>query len=212
VRFPVVLFDLDGTLIDSGPIIMASMRHASLSVLGRELDEERARAAIGGPGLMEQMRDLDPERVDELIAAYRAHNAPLHDQLDPFPEALAVLQVLAGEGRRLGVVTAKRVETARLAFERFPVLEETIELLVGWEDSPRHKPHPDPILVALERLGAAPADAAYVGDSPFDVGAARAAGVFAVAVGWGGIHSEEALLAMEPDVLVEDAEELLAVL
>lgn len=207
-----VLFDLDGTLIDSGPIIMASMRHASLTVLGRELDEDRARAAIGGPGLVEQMRDLDPDRIDELVDAYRAHNLPLHDQLEPFPEALGALRVLSGEGRRLGVVTAKRVDTARLAFHRFPVLEETIELLVGWEDTPRHKPHPDPILVALERLGVEAGDAAYVGDSPFDVGAARAAGVFAVAVGWGGIHGEEALREAGPDALVGDAEELLGVL
>jgi pyrophosphatase PpaX len=212
VRFPVVLFDLDGTLIDSGPIIMASMRHASLTVLGRELDEDRARAAIGGPGLVEQMRDLDPDRVDELVDAYRAHNAPLHDQLEAFPAALEALRVLGGQGRRLGVVTAKRVDTAGLAFERFPVLQETIELLVGWEDTERHKPFPDPILKALERLDVGAEQAAYVGDSPFDVGAARAAGVFAVAVGWGGIHGDDALLAAEPDVLVHDVEQLLGVL
>ena len=79
MRYPVVLFDLDGTLIDSGPIILASMRHASVTVLGREPDEELVRAAIGGPGLIAQMRDLDPDRVDELVEAYRAHNEPLHD-------------------------------------------------------------------------------------------------------------------------------------
>ncbi|MFN8223495.1 MAG: HAD hydrolase-like protein [Gaiellales bacterium] len=212
MRFPVVLFDLDGTLIDSGPIIIASMRHASLTVLGRELDETRARAAIGGPGLIEQMRDLDPERTDELVAAYRAHNAPLHDQLDAFPDVLAELPALAGEGRRLGVVTAKRVETAGLAFDRFPVLRETIEVVVGWEDTARHKPHPEPILEALRRFGAVPSAAAYVGDSPYDIGAAKAAGVFAVAVTWGGIHTEAVLSAAAPDALVDDVEELRGVL
>lgn len=212
MRFPVVLFDLDGTLIDSGPIIMASMRHASLTVLGRELDEERARAAIGGPGLVEQMRDLDPDRIDELVTAYRAHNVPLHDQLDAFCDVLDVLPVLVSEGRRLGVVTAKRVDTAGLAFARFPVLRETMELLVGWDDTERHKPAPDPILKAIERLDVKSDQVAYVGDSPFDVAAARAAGVFAIAVGWGGIHRDEAILAAGPDALVRSAEELRAVL
>ena len=91
-------------------------------------------------------------------------------------------------------------------------MPETIELLVGWEDTERHKPYPDPILKALERLDVTADQAAYVGDSPFDVGAAKAAGVFAVAVGWGGIHGDEALLAAEPDVLVHDPKELLDVL
>ena len=84
MRYRVILFDLDGTLIDSGPIILASMRHASVTVLGREPDEESVRAAIGGPGLIAQMRDLDPDRVDELVDVYRAHNEPLHATLETF--------------------------------------------------------------------------------------------------------------------------------
>ena len=212
MRYPVVLFDLDGTLIDSGPIILASMRHASVTVLGREPDEEQVRSAIGGPGLIAQMRELDPDRVDELVAAYRNHNEPLHDTLAAFPGVLEVLPPLRAEGRRLGIVTAKRRATVALAYARFPLLEELTEVLVGAEDTERHKPAPDPLLEALQRLGADPAQAAYVGDSPFDVRAAKAAGVLAVAVGWGGIHPDERLLREEPDALVHDPAELLEVL
>jgi pyrophosphatase PpaX len=87
-----------------------------------------------------------------------------------------------------------------------------MDVIVGAEDTERHKPDPDPLLEALRRLGAAPATAAYVGDSPFDVRAAKAAGVLAVAVGWGGIHPDERLLHAGPDALVHTAEELHAVL
>jgi pyrophosphatase PpaX len=209
MRYPVVLFDLDGTLIDSGPIIMASMRHASVTVLGLEPDEERVRAAIGGPGLIAQMRDLDPGRVDELVAVYRAHNEPLHATLESFDGVFELLAELHRRGHRLGIVTAKRVATARLALDRFPLLDDLAGVLVGAEDTERHKPDPDPLLEALRRLGARPEDAAYVGDSPFDIRAATAAGCLAVAVGWGGIHPDERLLAEEPDALVHEPGEIL---
>ncbi len=212
MRYPVVLFDLDGTLIDSGPIIIASMRHASVTVLGREPDEEKVRAAIGGPGLVAQMRELDPERVDELVETYRAHNEPLHATLEAFDGMLELLPRLRERGHRLGIVTAKRLRTVDLALDRFPLLRETAEVVVGAEDTERHKPDPDPLLEALARLGAEPGDAAYVGDSPFDIRAGKAAGMLAVAVGWGGIHPDERLLHEQPDALVHTPEELLALL
>lgn len=212
MRIPVVLFDLDGTLIDSGPMILASMKHAAKTVLGRDLPEEVLGAAVGGPGLVAQMRALDPDRVDDLVATYRRYNEPLHEELEAFWEVVEVLPRLRAEGRRLGIVTAKRRETVQLAFDRLPGLESNFEVVIGSEDTERHKPDPDPILEALARLDTAPEDAAYIGDSPFDVRAAKAAGVHAVAVAWGGIHGAEALEREEPDVLVHHAEELLAAL
>jgi pyrophosphatase PpaX len=212
VTFPVVLFDLDGTLIDSGGMIVASMKHAARTVLGREVDEKFLTAAIGGPGLVAQMLALDPQRVDELVAAYRDHNEPLHDELEAFWEVVEVLPRLRMEGRRLGVVTAKRRASVRLAFDRLPQLEKSFDVVVTADDTERHKPDPEPILAALERLRARPEAAAYVGDSPFDIRAAKAAGVHSVAVGWGGIHSAEVLRRERPDLFVEHAEELLGAL
>jgi pyrophosphatase PpaX len=211
VRFPTVLFDLDGTVIDSGSIILASMRHATKTVLARELEDEVLMAAVGGAGLAEQMRLLDEERVDELVACYREHNEPLHSELTECPGMTTVLETLQSQGRRLGIVTAKRRATVELAFSYLP-LERFFDVVVGSDDTERHKPDPEPLLHALERLDAEPARAAYVGDSPFDIRAARAAGMHAVAVTWGGIHLRDRLEAEGPDALVTTPEELLGAL
>lgn len=210
MRFPVVLFDFDGTVVDSGAMILASFRHAMKTVLDREVSDAELLSAVGTP-LNDQMRLIDAERADELVAVYRAHNEPLHDALQPCDGVLEVLAHLKDEGRRLGIVTAKRGATVELAFAVLP-LRDYFDVVVPADDVERHKPAPDPLLVALERLGVEPDDAVYVGDSPFDVAAARAAGVHSVAVTWGGIYTEEALRAERPDEIVSTPRELLDVL
>jgi pyrophosphatase PpaX len=209
--FATVLFDLDGTVVDSGAIILASMRHATREVLGRDYSDEELLQAVGGPGLEAQMWALAPDHVDRLVHVYRAHNEPLHDDLEACAGMEDVLVRLREEGRRLGVVTAKRRETVELAFATVPI-GHLFETVVGGDETEQHKPDPEPLLLAAERLGADPSETAYVGDSPFDVRAAKAAGMFAVAVTWGRIHDRERLEAERPDAIVDTAEELLGVL
>jgi pyrophosphatase PpaX len=209
MRFPVVLFDLDGTVVDSGGIILASMRHATRTVLEREIPDRELMASVGGPGLEAQMRSFGPDRVEELVRVYREHNEPLHEELVAFPGMVDAIVRLKAEGRKLGIVSAKRRGTVELAFARVPV-GHLFDTVVGGDETERQKPDPAPLLLALERLDAKPAEAAYVGDSPYDMQAARGAGVFAVGVTWGGIHDGGALA--EADVVVDSAEELLGVL
>ena len=209
MRFPVVLFDLDGTVVDSGGIILASMRHATRTVLGREISDQALMAAVGGPGLEHQMRALGPDHVEELIRAYREHNEPLHDELRVCVGMDDVLVALKEQGRKLGIVSAKRRRTVELAFANVAV-GHLFDVVVGGDEHERQKPEPDLLLLALDRLGADPATAAYVGDSPFDMQAAKSAGMHAVGVTWGGIHEREAL--SEADEIVHAPEELLAVL
>jgi pyrophosphatase PpaX len=211
MRYPVVLFDLDGTVIDSGGIILASMRHATREVLGREYSDEELMRAVGGPGLEAQMQAFDSERVDELVTVYRAHNEPLHEELLCCAGMEGALERLHAAGRRLAVVTAKRRSTVELAFEHVP-LGHLFEVIVGGDETERHKPDPEPLLLAAERLGASPEEAVYIGDSPFDVRAAKAAGMASVAVTWGRIHDRSLLEREHPDAIVDTAEELLAVI
>ncbi|HXY85688.1 MAG TPA: HAD-IA family hydrolase [Gaiellaceae bacterium] len=210
MRFPVALFDLDGTVIDSGAIILASMRYAAKEVLGIDAPDEVLMAAVGGPGLEAQMRELAPDRVDELVAVYRTHNEPLHEELVCCEGIETVLERLSEEGRRLGLVTAKRRASVELAFAQVPI-EPLFEVVVAGDETDRHKPDPEPLLLAAERLGVGPASCAYVGDSPFDIRAARSAGMLAVAVSWGGIHERARLADELPDVIVDSPEELLDV-
>ncbi len=209
VRFPNVLFDLDGTLVDSGAIILASFRHATKTVLAREIPDTELAALVGGSNIYDQMRAIDEVQAEELVRVYREHNEPLHDGLEAFEGVELVLAQLKREGRRLGIVTAKRRRTVELAFAVLP-LERYFDVVVTSDLTERHKPHPEPVLTALEGLDAKPSEAAFVGDSPFDVAAGKAAGVFTIAVAWGNIHPVERLA--EADALVESPQELLDIL
>jgi pyrophosphatase PpaX len=206
-RFPVVLFDLDGTVVDSGAIILASMRHATREVLGIEAEDAELMQAVGGPGLEAQMAAFAPDRVDELVRVYRAHNEPLHDELEPCDGMEDVIVRFHEDGVRLGIVTAKRRSTVDLAFARLRV-GHLFETVVGGDETERHKPDPQPLLEAARRLGVDPIDCAYVGDSPFDIRAARNARMYSVAVTWGRIHDRTKLEAERPAAIVDTAEEL----
>jgi pyrophosphatase PpaX len=211
MRFPIVLFDLDGTIVDSGWMILASYRHATKTILGREFPDEVLMARVGAGHLEEQMSEFDPEKAVELAQAYRDFYAPLHSELQAFPGMLELLRDLDDEGRRLGIVSAKRHDVVQLALDALG-FGDTMDAVVGSDEAPRGKPQPDQILVALERLGDDPDDTVYVGDAPFDIAAAKAAGVHAIGVTWGGIHTRERMEAEGPDAVVDTAEELRAAL
>jgi pyrophosphatase PpaX len=211
MRYATVLFDLDGTLVDSGAIILASFKHAARTVLARDVEEEQIAALVGGSNLHDQMRVLSPAHVDELVRVYREHNRPLHDELQAFEGVEELMEMLSDQGRKLGIVTAKGRQTVDLAFAVLS-LERYFDAVVTADMTDRHKPDPAPVLKALELLESEPADAAFVGDSPYDIAAGKAAGVFTVAVSWGKIHPEERLLEAGADGLVRTPKELLDVL
>lgn len=209
-RFHTVLFDLDGTLADTIPLIVASYQHAFRTVLGEEIDEARARAWIGRP-LLAALLEESPEHGHDLDQTYRewnlANTARLIQRYDGVPE---MLEALASAGVRMAVATSKRRQTARLALEGVGI-DHLIEVAAALEDTTRHKPEPDPLLHAAASLGSQPCDCVYVGDATVDVLAARAAGMAAIAVSWGAAD-REALAATGPDALVDTVADLTAYL
>lgn len=208
------LFDFDGTLVDTTELIYQSMRHAIREVLGRDdLPREVLLANVGQP-LPRQMELLaEGERVEDLLQSYRLHNEEHHDALiREFPNVEDSLARLRSGGVEVAVVTSKRRFSVQMALKSFPGLGKVVDRFITMEDTEEHKPHPEPLLKGLELLGRVPKEeAAYVGDSPFDVAAARAAGLTSVAVSWGAF-SEETLREAEPDRLVPDIDSAVDVL
>ncbi|MGH3144712.1 MAG: HAD hydrolase-like protein [Rubrobacter sp.] len=207
------LFDFDGTLVDTTEMIHQSMRHAASTVLGRDdVPRETLLANVGQP-LPRQMELIDADKAELLLEAYRRHHEEHHDALiQEFPGVEGSLSRLRSAGLKVAVVTSKRLASVEKALRSFPGLKGVVDRFVTLEDTTEHKPHPEPLLRGLELLGDVPIDeAAYVGDSPFDVEAARAAGLTSVAVSWGAF-SEETLRAAEPDHLVPDIDAAVDVL
>jgi len=207
------LFDFDGTLVDTTELIYQSMRHATGEVLGRDdLPREVLMANVGQP-LPRQMELLDAGWAEQLLESYRLHNEELHDDLIvEFPGIEDSLARLRAGRVKIAVVTSKRRFSVEMDLKNFPGLGNVVDRFVTMEDTEEHKPHPGPLLKGLELLGGVPPDeAAYVGDSPFDVAAARAAGLRSVAVSWGAF-SEDTLRKAGPDYLVPDIDSAVDVL
>lgn len=189
-----VLFDLDGTLIDSVALILASFRYATETVLGRSMTDEALLRNVGMP-LLPQMEILAPGRGEELTQVYREHNSANHDtMLKAYPDVPEVLDGLREKGYRLGVVTSKGTPLMLRGLERFG-LAGRFDVLVSMDDVEAHKPDPEPLLFAASELGVEPAECAYVGDSPHDVAAALAAGMTAIGALWGAFPAGRVLAA-----------------
>lgn len=204
-----VLFDLDGTLIDTNELIVQSFQHVAQRYLGRTLDPEREIHPTFGEPLRQTLARWDVADVEEVVAAYRAFNLEHHDALvRAFPGAAEVLAALRRAGLRLAVVTSKLGDTAWRGL-RVTRLDRYVDIVVGADEPVRPKPSPEALWLAIRRLGGVPlARVAMIGDSPHDLRAARAAGVRAFGVGW-SVFPRAALLAERPEAVLVGFAELL---
>jgi pyrophosphatase PpaX len=208
---PALLFDLDGTLVDTVPFILACVRHA---FRGREVAPTEAQWLAGmGTPLHVQMAPFagGAEDVQELVTRYRRFWHEHHDEMTRcFPGVLETVSALSAAGHPMAIVTAK-TEHGALRSLRLTGLLPFMGAVVCADSCERCKPHPEPVLLALERLGARADRAVMLGDSVHDVAAARAAGVSALAAAWGAIGCGELRAAGAIRVL-QDIRELPGVL
>ncbi len=207
------LFDLDGTLIDTSELIVASYQYVAQSYLGRALDPETEIYPTYGEPLAATFAHWQVAvPIDDLLAAFRRIYLANHDRyVRPCPGGAALLAQLHTAGLGVAVVTSKLAALARRGLELCGLAEQ-VDVLVGADEPITPKPSPAPLQLALARLGGVPSErAAMVGDSPFDLRAAHAAGARAFAVGW-SVYPRQRLLAEQPEAILASFEELPAYL
>ena len=203
-----LLFDLDGTLIDSIELIINSKRHAFDGFDGRVPSDEEWRALIGRP-LLDTFREFvsSDAEIERLVGRYREYQLAHHDRLvRAYDGVVAVIRELAAAGHPMALVTSKSDWLAERALKHVG-LDDEIPVIVGCDTCTRHKPHPEPVFNALALLRAGAADAIFVGDSPHDVEAGRAAGVYTVGVSWGAFTHDE-MMRCGADLVIDDIRDL----
>ncbi|HEV2178819.1 MAG TPA: HAD-IA family hydrolase [Gemmatimonadaceae bacterium] len=203
-----ILFDLDGTLADSVELILGAFRHTFKTHLGSAPADHVWIAGMGTP-LSSQIRALvtNEALIEPMTATYRDWQNRHHDALlREFHGVRETLSLLHERGHEMALVTSKATEAAKRAL-RLIGIDGLLSHVVGLDSTTTHKPNPEPVLHALAQLRSRPDDALFVGDSPHDIAAGNAAGVFTVAALWGPFP-RQTLEAAHPGRLIADIRDL----
>jgi pyrophosphatase PpaX len=208
MRFQTAIFDFDGTIADTLPLIYEAFDAALSPSLGRSLSQREVRQLFG-PTDHEIIRSVLEERHhDDAIAAYVDFYEREHDRLaSVFAGMDRLLHQCREAGMKVGIVTGKSRQTAEISLKAVG-LDDAYDILVAGEDVERPKPNPEGVITVLAAVGHPPSDpAAFVGDSAADVLAGKAAGVTSIAVTWGSPDHDE-LRAANPDVVCDTVGDL----
>jgi pyrophosphatase PpaX len=203
-----VLFDLDGTLIDSIGLLLASVRHAFEDFSGRAPTEQEWIAGIGTP-LASQLGAFcsTDEQLKAITLRYRTFQRAAHDRLtSAFPGTLQVLGTLAAAGHPMGIVTSKSNEMMDRALD-LTKIAPYMTTTIGCDSCSLHKPDPFPVRMALGELGYDASEAVFIGDSPHDINSGNSAGVVSIAAMWGPF-SREQLQPANPAYFLDDISQL----
>lgn len=219
----VLLFDFDGTLVNTTPLILKSFRATWQQVFGFTMDDSDYIKTFGtllhtalqqlteeciADGRTGAVEDLN-SKADELLKTYREFNWRWHDEtIEPFDGVAETVRELKARDYRLGIVSSKLRQGVERGLNIFS-MADWFDVIVSADDVKNHKPHPEPLLKALEQFDAAPHQAIYIGDSTHDIAAGKAAELATVAAGWGPFPRHE-LEALQPDYFLNTPSELLS--
>jgi pyrophosphatase PpaX len=212
-----LLLDLDGTIADTHGLIFRCYDHAVRAHTGQAGRSEIWERCVGLPLealLAETFRfyghALPPDLLEEIKQSYRAHMRANDDDVKPFPGIPATLETVRQQGFRLAVVTTKHAAMTRRHLDKMG-LSGLFDALITGDRCANRKPHPEPFLKALAALSILPEEAAGIGDTQHDIESARGAGMLTIAACW-GTEDRAALLAADPDHLIEQPSELITLL
>ena len=208
-RFKAVLFDFDGTIMDTNTIILKSWKHTFNTVLGRDPVHEEIVATFGEP-LEVTMRKLFPDRdTHEMVETYRNYQRHIYrDDITMFPGMKETILELQKRGYKVAIVTSRLWYSTRTGLYKFDIAD-CFDAVVSAEDTTIHKPDPTPCLLCLEKLGVSPEEALMVGDSKFDILCARNAGVASCLVSWSISVGDELREELAPEYYITEASQLL---
>jgi pyrophosphatase PpaX len=205
-----ILFDLDGTLIDTNELIISTYLHTLEKYFPGKYRREDVLPFLG-PTLHEVFGNMDPDRVEEMVLEYRTYNLANHDALvKEFVGVMETIEILKKKGYKLAIVTTKREDVAFKGL-RLMNLDPFFDVMIAYDHVKKVKPDPEPIFLALEKLGSKPEDALMVGDNFHDVLAGKNAGTKTAGVAW-TIKGREYLAKYEPDYMLENMKDLLTIL
>jgi pyrophosphatase PpaX len=209
-KITTILFDLDGTLIDTNELIITTYLHTLEKYYPSKYQREDVLPFLG-PTLHEAFGSIDPNLVEEMVLEYRAFNIANHDELvTEFAGVFETVQTLKDKGYKLGIVTTKRHDVT-LKGLRLMDLERFFEVVVTYDHVSKTKPDPEPIHKALEQLNSSPEETMMVGDNYHDILAGKNAGTVTAGCAW-SIKGREYIARYEPDYILENMADLLTIL
>lgn len=206
-----VLFDLDGTLVDTRDAVESTYRMVFSEELGQNFPPANLPGELFAMRPREVFATQAPDRVDHLYDAYQRAYPKNLQKVKVFDGAAGLIKALHAAGRKPGLVTNKGVERTHSDLKVAGINPEDLSVIITAEDTVERKPHPAPINLALKRLGVSADQVIYVGDGPQDILAARAAGMGCIALTY-GFYSQGDLEALNPERLAKDVYELATVL
>lgn len=210
MKINTVLFDLDGTLINTNELIISSFLHTLHTYYPNQYKREDVLPFIG-PSLHDTFSSIDKDRVEELIQCYRQFNHDHHDELvEEYETVYDTVKILREKGYKIGIVTTKIRETTNMGL-KLTKLDSFFDVIVTIDDVENVKPHPEPIQKAIRLLEAKPEETLMVGDNHHDIVGGKNAGVKTAAVAW-TIKGREYLESYNPDYVLEKMSDLLPII
>lgn len=204
--YKAVLFDFDGTLLDTHILILKGLNHVSMSSRGIPFSKEEHLQILGRP-LNEQIKSICPGNVNYWTSSFQSWYRKNHNEhACPYDDIVETLHLLRSEGLRLGIVTNNSRKALQLGLDLLGI-ESLFEIIITRDDVHECKPSPEGILQALKSMHVHPESCVYVGDSSGDIHAARAAGVMPVLVGWTTLTLDQ-IHALSPIEFVQSPYEI----
>lgn len=204
-----LLFDLDGTLIDTNELIIQSFLH-TLGIYYPDQYKREDVLPFMGPTLVETFDSMDKEKTDEMVRVYREYNISKHDSLvTEFEGVHETISILKEKGFKLGIVTTKRLEVVEKGL-KLTKLDPFFEVIVAIDHVSKAKPDPEPVLKALEQLGSKPEEAIMIGDNYHDIEGGQNAGTLTAGVAW-SLKGKAFLEQYNPDFMLDHMKDLLEI-